>query len=109
MDEHTQARLAGQRVVYLETGFTELAKRVGLDRAAAAADRHEPARAAQGAAGAAAADLRRLAWLTVQTDGREPDEIAAEIAAVIEVTRPGGAVATAGDRDPDRGRRRAAV
>ncbi len=33
MDEHTQARLAGRRVVYLETGFAELAKRVGLDRA----------------------------------------------------------------------------
>ena len=33
MDEQTQQRLAGHRVVYLETGFTELAKRVGLDRA----------------------------------------------------------------------------
>src|SRR5262249_21255314 len=33
MDEQTQAQLAGRAVVYLQTGFAELAKRVGLDRA----------------------------------------------------------------------------
>ena len=34
LDERTQALLAGRPVVYLETGFPELAKRVGLDRPA---------------------------------------------------------------------------
>jgi shikimate kinase len=32
LDPGTQDRLAGERVVYLETGFAKLAKRVGLDQ-----------------------------------------------------------------------------
>ncbi|MGO8887734.1 MAG: shikimate kinase [Streptosporangiaceae bacterium] len=89
MDESTQAVLAGQRVVYLETGFTEAAKRVGLDRPRplllgnpraqlkALLDQRLPVYA-------------KLAWITVRTDGREPEEIAADIAAQLSAGGPAG-------------------
>ncbi len=82
MDPGTQAALAGQRVVYLETGFAEAAKRVGLDKPRplllgnpraqlrALLDQRLPV-------------YQRLAWITVSTDGRSPEEIAADIAARI--------------------------
>jgi shikimate kinase len=78
LDPGTQALLAGQRVIYLETGFAAAAKRVGLDtprplllgnpraQLRALLEQRLPV-------------YRRLAWLTVSTDGRPPDEIAAEI------------------------------
>jgi shikimate kinase len=84
MDEHTQARLAGQRVVYLETGFAELAKRVGLDRARPLLIGTNPRAQLKALLEQRLPVYGRLAWLTVSTDGRQPDEIAAEIAAVIE-------------------------
>jgi shikimate kinase len=80
LDPQTQDRLAGQPVVYLETGFAAAAKRVGLSQARPLL------------IGNPRATLKilleqrlpvysRLASITVNTDDREPGEIAAEIAA----------------------------
>jgi shikimate kinase len=88
MDEQTQARLAGQRVVYLETGFAELVKRVGLDRARPLLIGQNPRAQLKALLERRLPVYSRLAWMTVSTDGRDPDEIAAEIAVVIE----GGAI-----------------
>jgi len=83
MDQQTRARLAGQRVVYLETGFGELAKRVGLDRARPLLVGTNPRAQLRSLLEQRLPVYDSLAWLTVGTDGREPDEIAAEIAAVV--------------------------
>jgi shikimate kinase len=78
LDPGTQELLAGLPVVYLETGFAAAAKRVGMDnprplllgnprgQLRALLEQRLPV-------------YRSLAWLTVSTDGRPPDEIAAEI------------------------------
>jgi shikimate kinase len=79
LDPLTQDRLAGHRVVYLETGFVAAAKRVGL------------AQARPLLIGNPRATLKilldqripvyeRLATITVGTDDREPAEVAADIA-----------------------------
>jgi shikimate kinase len=83
MDEQTQARLAGRAVVYLETGFSELAKRVGLDRARPLLIGTNPRAQLKSLLDQRLPVYGRLAWLTVGTDGREPEAIAAEIAAVV--------------------------
>jgi shikimate kinase len=83
MDEQTQARLAGRAVVYLETGFSELAKRVGLDRARPLLIGTNPRAQLKSLLDQRLPVYRRLAWLTVATDGREPEAIAAEIAEVV--------------------------
>lgn len=82
LDPGTQARLAGHRVVYLETGFAVAAKRVGLGQARpllignpratlrVLLDQRIPV-------------YQRLATITVGTDDREPAEIAAEIAGLL--------------------------
>jgi len=82
LDPETQQRLAGQPVVYLETGFAAAAKRVGLAQARpllignpratlkALLDRRLPV-------------YQRLAWMTVGTDDLEAEQVAAEIAARI--------------------------
>ena len=87
MDPDTQAALAGRPVVYLSASFSELAKRVGMDRPRPLLignpraqlkmllDRRLPV-------------YEGLAWLTVDTDGREPEVIAGEIAAAIGGQRP---------------------
>jgi shikimate kinase len=80
MDEQTQAKLAGRAVVYLETGFAELAKRVGLDRARPLLIGTNPRAQLKSLLDQRLPVYGRLAWLTVSTNGREPDEIAAEIA-----------------------------
>jgi shikimate kinase len=79
LDPLTQQRLAGHRVVYLETGFAAAAKRVGMDQARPLLignpratlkillDQRIPV-------------YQRLATITVGTDHRPPAEIAAEIA-----------------------------
>jgi len=90
MDEHTQASLAGQRVVYLETGFAELAKRVGLDRARPLLVGTNPRAQLKAMLEQRLPVYGRLAWLTVRTDGREPDQIAAEIAAAVGGDVAGG-------------------
>jgi shikimate kinase len=80
LDPQTQQLLAGQQVVYLETGFAAAAKRVGISQARpllignpratlkVLLDQRLPV-------------YQRLAWLTVGTDERAVDEIADEIAA----------------------------
>lgn len=83
MDEQTRARLAGHRVVYLETGFTELAKRVGLDRARPLLIGTNPRAQLKALLEQRLPVYDSLAWLTVGTDGRDPDDIAAEIAALV--------------------------
>jgi len=93
MDEQTQARLAGRAVVYLETGFSELAKRVGLDRARPLLIGTSPRAQLKSLLDQRLPVYSRLAWLTVGTDGREPETIAAEIAeAVARGDRPGNGV-----------------
>lgn len=84
MDEQTQARLAGRTVVYLQTGFSELAKRVGLDRARPLLIGTNPRAQLKSLLDQRLPVYGRLAWLTVGTDGRDPEAIAAEIAAAVE-------------------------
>jgi shikimate kinase len=83
MDEQTRARLAGHRVVYLETGFTELARRVGLDRARPLLIGTNPRAQLKALLDQRLPVYDGLAWLTVGTDGRDPEEVAAEIAAAV--------------------------
>ena len=79
LDPGTRRLLAGQQVVYLETGFAAATKRVGLDKARplllgnpraqlkALLDQRLPIYA-------------ELAWITVRTDSSSPAEVADEIA-----------------------------
>jgi shikimate kinase len=82
MDAGTRRSLAGHRVVYLETGFAAATQRVGLNAARPLLLGNPRAKLKE------LMDQRlpvyqALAWLTVTTDGREPQEIADEIAATI--------------------------
>jgi shikimate kinase len=91
LDPHTRALLAGHRVVYLETGFTDLAKRVGLDKPRPLLIGINPRAQLK-----TLLDQRRpvyagLAAITVSTDEREPAEIAAEIAVLLKTAREAGA------------------
>jgi shikimate kinase len=88
LDAGTRQRLTGQRVVYLETGFTELARRVGLDRARPLLIGTNPRAQLKSLLDQRLPVYDGLAWLTVTTDGREPDDIAAEIAAAASDARP---------------------
>lgn len=83
MDSQTRARLAGRRVVYLQTGFTELAKRVGLDHARPLLIGTNPRAQLKALLAERLPIYDSLAWLTVGTDGRDPEQIAAEIAAAV--------------------------
>ncbi len=86
LDQSTQALLAGQSVVYLETGFAAAAKRVGLDvprplllgnpraQLKALLEQRLPV-------------YQRLAWITVATDSRTPEQVTDEIAARIPAAR----------------------
>jgi shikimate kinase len=83
LDAGTRDLLAGQRVVYLETGFAAAVHRTGLDaprpllfgnpraRMKTLLDERLPV-------------YQELAWITVPTDDREPKQIAEEIAARLE-------------------------
>jgi len=79
LDPRTQARLAGHRVVYLETGFAAAARRVGLARARPLLIGN-PRAALKILLDQRIPVYRGLATITVGTDDREPAEIAAEIA-----------------------------
>jgi shikimate kinase len=86
LDPGTQARLAGRPVVYLQASFPELARRVGMDRPRPLLLGNPRAQLK------ALLELRlpiysRLAWMTVDTDGRQPGEIAAQIAAAVGQAR----------------------
>ena len=99
MDEQTQARLAGRAVVYLQTGFAELAKRVGLDRARPLLIGTNPRAQLKSLLDKRLPVYGRLAWLTVSTDGREPDEIAAEIAGRVAAVVAVEAAPDGGEQD----------
>ena len=80
LDAGTRGLLAGRRVVYLETGFASAVHRTGVDR---------PRPLLLGNPRAKMKTLLEerlpvyaaLAWITVPTDDREPEDIATEIAA----------------------------
>jgi len=82
MDPATRALLAGQRVVYLETGFTAAAKRVGLDTPRPLLIGNPRGKLKELLAERLPV-YAELAWLTVITDDREPRDIADEIAASV--------------------------
>jgi shikimate kinase len=88
LDPGTQRLLGGQHVIYLETGFTEIARRVGIDRPRPLLLGNPRTRLRE------LLDQRlpiyeRLAWLTVRTDELAPEEIADEIVAKLATGRPG--------------------
>ncbi len=88
LDPGTQLLLTRRRVVYLATGFAAAAKRVGMDT---------PRPLLIGNPRARLRELleqrlpiyEKLARITVTTDGRAPDEIAADVAARIAGPLPG--------------------
>jgi shikimate kinase len=82
LSEATREPLAGQRVVYLEAGFAAVARRSGLDGPHPPIPGNPRGRLRQLLEGRRAL-YEGLAWLTVRTDDREPQLIAAEIAAAV--------------------------
>ena len=88
LDPGTQQLLTQRQVVYLATGFAAAAKRVGMDT---------PRPLLIGNPRAKLRELleqrlpiyQELARITVTTDGRGPDEIAADVAAQIAGPPPG--------------------
>jgi shikimate kinase len=95
LDPGTRGLLAGQRVIYLETGFAAAVHRTGLDaprpllfgnpraRMKILLDERLPIYA-------------ELAWRTVPTDDREPKHIAEEIAVLLEPGQPSAGQPSAG-------------
>jgi shikimate kinase len=75
--------LGGGAVMDPQTGFTELAKRVGLDRARPLLIGTSPRAQLKALLEQRLPVYEKLAWLTVSTDGRDPAGIAAEIAAAV--------------------------
>jgi len=82
MDPAARQLLAGQPVVYLETGFSEAAKRVGLDKPRPLL-LGNPRTALKALLAQRLPVYAGLAWLTVSTDGRAAGDIAAEIAVAV--------------------------
>jgi len=82
LDPATQSLLAGQRVVYLATGFAAAAKRVGMDRPRPMLVRN-PRALLRSLLDQRLPVYEKLAWATVGTDDRAPDDIAADVAARI--------------------------
>jgi shikimate kinase len=82
MDPGTRQLLAGQRVVYLETGFAAAAHRTGLDAPRPLLIGNPRTRMRELLAERLPV-YEGLAWVTVATDDRAPQEIADEIAATI--------------------------
>jgi shikimate kinase len=82
LNQAARSLLANQRVVYLETGFPAVAKRSGLDGPHPPIPGNPRGRLRQ------FLEERRplyadLAWLTVTTDDRDPEQVAGAIAAAI--------------------------
>lgn len=90
MDPDTRQLLAGQRVVYLETGFAAAAHRTGLDTPRPLLIGNPRARLRELLAERLPV-YEGLAWLTVPTDDRAPQDIADEIAAVVAARVASGA------------------
>ncbi|HET7385922.1 MAG TPA: shikimate kinase [Nocardioidaceae bacterium] len=86
LDEHTRAALAGHCVVFLQVGLSDAVKRVGLGvgrplvfgnvraQLKAMLDERLPI-------------YQQASTATVQTDGRTPEEVADEVAAIVEADR----------------------
>lgn len=87
LDESTRELLAGHRVVFLSVGLSDAVKRVGMGtgrplllgnvraRVKALLDERLPI-------------YRSVATVTVDTDGKEPKEVAAEVIAALEGATP---------------------
>jgi shikimate kinase len=82
MDSGTRELLAGQRMVYLETGFAAAAHRAGLDAPRPLLIGNPRARMRELLAERLPV-YQGLAWVTVTTDDRAPQDIADEIAATV--------------------------
>lgn len=82
MDPGARQLLAGQRVVYLETGFAAATHRTGLDAPRPLLIGNPRTRMRELLAERLPV-YEGLAWVTVSTDDRAPQEIADEIAATI--------------------------
>ena len=82
LDPQTRQRLAGHRVVYLQTGFAAAMRRVGLDTPRPLLLGNPRGRLRELLAERLPV-YESLAGITVVTDDREPQEIADEIAAAI--------------------------
>jgi shikimate kinase len=78
LDPGVQELLAGQRVVYLETGFTEMAKRVGLNKARVPVPGN-PRGMLRAMLEERLPVYQSVAMATVQTDDLSPAEIAERI------------------------------
>ncbi len=82
LDESTQSLLAGRRVVFLDVGIKDAASRVGFNR-----DRPlllgNPRAQWVRLMEARRPVYERLATATVPTDGRTPEDVAAEIVALV--------------------------
>ena len=88
LDPGTRERLAGRPVVYLSASFPVLAKRVGLDRPRPLLIGTNPRAQLKTLLDQRLPIYEGLAWLTVETDERAPDDIAGQIADAIVITRP---------------------
>ena len=97
MDPQTRQRLAGQRVVYLQTGFAAAVRRVGLDTPRPLLLGNPRGRMRELLAERLPV-YESLARITVVTDDREPQEIADEIAAAITARIAAAAGEGAGTR-----------
>jgi shikimate kinase len=102
MDPATQQLLAGHRVVYLETGFAVAVQRVGLDSPRPLLLRNPRARMRELLAERLSV-YEALAWITVVTDDRDPQEIADEIAATVTARIAAAAGEGAGTGAEDEG------
>lgn len=83
MDPSTQAALAGHTVVFLEVAIADAAKRVGFDRSRPLMALNPRAQWTR-LMDARRPIYQRLATFSVQTAGRTPDDIAAEIVERLE-------------------------
>jgi shikimate kinase len=82
MDPATQDLLAGQRVVYLATNFATAAHRTGLDAPRPLLIGNPRTRLRELLAERLPV-YQGLAWATVATDDRDPQEIADEVAEIV--------------------------
>ena len=82
LDPATQDLLAGQRVVYLATGFAAAAHRTGLDAPRPLLIGNPRTRLRELLAERLPV-YEGLAWATVTTDDRDPQEIADEVAEIV--------------------------
>jgi shikimate kinase len=79
LDPQTRDRLAGQRVVYLETSFSEVAKRVGMNRPRVPVPGN-PRGMLRSMLEERLPLYQDVAHVTVRTDDLSPEEIAGQIA-----------------------------